>query len=90
MFPRLPALGKTNFLKFRFHIFKNFFLKEMKRTGIRVKTDPRFRPVVAAMEKFKPKPNASLESLNLVMTLIRVFIRFCKTILHFITGFMQM
>ena len=38
----------------------------MKRTGIRAKTDPRMRPVVAAMEKFKPKPNASLESLTLV------------------------
>jgi hypothetical protein len=38
----------------------------MKRTGIRVKTDPRFRPIIAEMEKFRPKPNASLESLNLV------------------------
>ena len=38
----------------------------MKRTGIRVKTDPRFRPVIAEMEKLRPKPNASLESLNLV------------------------
>ncbi len=46
---------------------KYVFFQEMKRTGIRAKSDPRMRPVVAAMEKFKPKPNASLESLNLVL-----------------------
>lgn len=41
------------------------FLEEIQRSGIRPKTDPRFKEIVARMQKFKKKPNVSLESLNL-------------------------
>jgi len=42
-----------------------FFLNEIKRTGIRPFKDPRLRYVIQNMSKYKPKPNVSLETLNL-------------------------
>ena len=45
----------------------NFYFdwQEIKRTGIRPFKDPRLRYVIQNMSKYKPKPNVSLETLNL-------------------------
>ena len=41
------------------------FLEEIQRSGIHPKADPRFKEIIERMQKFKTKPNVSLESLNL-------------------------
>jgi len=41
------------------------FLEEIERTGIRPKTDPRFKAIINQLNKFKPKTSASLESITL-------------------------
>ena len=45
----------------------NFFSQkqEIERTGIRPKTDPRFKAIINQLNKFKPKTSASLESITL-------------------------
>lgn len=43
----------------------HFDWQEIKRTGIRPFKDPRLRYVIQNMSKYKPKPNVSLETLNL-------------------------
>ena len=42
-----------------------FFIKEIERTGIRPKTDPRFKAIIAQLNKFKAKTSSSLESITL-------------------------
>ena len=39
----------------------------MKNTGIRPKTDPRFKVLISRIQKYKAKPNATLESVTLTL-----------------------
>ena len=41
--------------------------QEIKQTGIRPKTDPRFKCLISRIAKFKAKPNATLESVTLTL-----------------------
>ena len=43
----------------------NMQSQEIERTGVRPKTDPRFKAIIAQLNKFKPKTSASLESITL-------------------------
>ena len=52
--------------KFDFNLLQYiFYIKEIERTGIRPKTDPRFKAIIAQLNKFKAKTSSSLESITL-------------------------
>ena len=40
-------------------------LQEINRTGVRAKTDPRLKSVIQRLEKYRPRPGASLENITL-------------------------
>lgn len=40
------------------------FIQEIKATGVRLDTDPRLKEVMARLNKLKPKPSSSVESLK--------------------------
>ena len=48
-----------------------YFQQEIERTGIRPKTDPRFKAIIIQLNKFKAKTSASLESLTLTFDQFR-------------------
>ena len=52
-------------------VFITCLYQEIERTGIRPKTDPRFKKIIAQLNKFKPKSNASLESITLTFEQFR-------------------
>ena len=47
------------------------FWQEVKNTGIRPKTDPRFKVLLSRIQKYKAKPNATLESVTLNLEQLR-------------------